>query len=169
MSSKIGLPSSVSKMLFNNSASSLRLLQSNVIYCIQDTTRQPGKTAQNSWENTSPCIYENTNRTGTKAIERIVHLNTIFSHMKFNKICNLYHTVYGKLFLPVFSGILVHFVFCIRSGSLFLCRDISFILRTHEIFLHKNNSPGSADKIDTQLNGSCYTPHTIVRQHHTAL
>ncbi len=40
--------------------------------------------------------------------------------------------------------------------SLFLCRDISFVLRTHEISLHKQNSPGSADK-DTPLTGSCYT------------
>ncbi len=44
-----------------------------------------------------------------------------------------------------------------RSGSLFLGRDISFVLRTHEISLHKNNSPGSPDR-DTPLTGSCYKP-----------
>ncbi len=32
---------------------------------------------------------------------------------------------------------------------------VKFILRTHEISLHKNNSPGSPDK-DTPLTGSCY-------------
>ncbi len=36
-----------------------------------------------------------------------------------------------------------------------LCRGISFVLRTHDISLDKNNSPGSPDK-DAQLTGSCY-------------
>ncbi len=37
------------------------------------------------------------------------------------------------------------------------CLEIRFIVffRTHEICLHKNNSPGSPDK-DTLLTGSCY-------------
>ncbi len=42
-----------------------------------------------------------------------------------------------------------------RSGTLFLCRDISFVVHTHDIFLHKNNSPGTPDK-DASLTGSCY-------------
>ncbi len=41
------------------------------------------------------------------------------------------------------------------SFELFLCRDISWVWRTHEISLHKNNSPGFPDK-DTPLTGSCY-------------
>ncbi len=41
------------------------------------------------------------------------------------------------------------------AGSLFLCRDISFVLHTHEISLHKNNEPASPYK-DTSLTGSCY-------------
>ncbi len=47
-------------------------------------------------------------------------------------------------------------VFCVGiKYLLFLCRDISFVIRTHEISLDKNNSPGSPDK-DTPLSGSCY-------------
>ncbi len=47
------------------------------------------------------------------------------------------------------------------KGYFFLWRDISFVLRTHEISLHKNNSLGSPDK-DTALTGSCYN---IVRSY----
>ncbi len=64
-----------------------------------------------------------------------------------------------------FLEIQVH-CFCVgifhesESGSLFLCRDISWVRRTNEISLHKNNSPGSPDK-DTPLTGSCYNIREI--------
>ncbi len=47
----------------------------------------------------------------------------------------------------------IEVVCCLQIKLIVLCRDISFVLHTPDISLHKNNSPESPDK-DTPLAGS---------------